>query len=177
MNYYTGKTLEDGKSVVIAGVEIVSSEDLNDITFSPFTVSFGYVEGFPHKFEFGIGFVLPLFIEGTMRYEITPRDNKFINMSFNSHLVKGFGVEPYLKYGITASREIGAVTPILSYYQHSGFEKKRTLGRTINDMQTISVGVAIPIKKGYLIPELDYHYSKEDFSYGWPVFGIGLRIW
>ena len=176
MNYYTGKTLEDGESVVIAGLEYVDLEFVDNVAGPPFTVSLGYAEGFPHKFEFGIGVVVPLFFEGTMRYEFTPRGNRFINMSFNSHLVKGINIPPYLKYGITASREIGLATPILSYYQYSLYGKSET--SHFNNMQTISFGVAIPIKGAYLIPEVDYQFSKDDISDGWPVYvyGIGIRL-
>jgi|FLOH01.1.fsa_nt_gi hypothetical protein len=136
----------------------------------------GYAEGFPEKFELGLGIVIPLFVEGIIRYEFTPKDNKIINISFNTHLVKGLVDSPFLKYGITASRAIGPITPFLSYYQYGIINTRKELDFQIVDNQTISFGWTIPVQGLYLIPELDYQFSGDELSSGWPVYGIGLRI-
>jgi len=176
MNYYTGKTLEDGESVVIAGLEYVDEQEYHNVAGPPLRVSLGYAKGFPYKFEFGIKYLFPLFVEGTMRYEITPRNNRIINMSLNSHLVTGYNIPPFLKYGITASREIGPVTPVLGYYEYGGFNSRGELTFDFIYSQSISFGLQIPVDGIYLIPEVNHQFSDDDISDGWAIYGIGLRF-
>jgi len=177
-NYYTGETLEDGESVVILGLEYINPADQEEVGNLPVpcTVSLGYAQGFPDKFELGLGIIIPLFIEGRIRYEFTPKDNRFINMSFNAHFVKALIEAPYFQYGITASRAIGPVTPFLSYYQYSGFGIPEDWDFQSLNMQTISFGMTIPVEGQYLVPEINYQFTDDDISNGWPVYGIGLRL-
>ena len=179
-NYYTGKTLEQGKTVLTPGVDnlviIEQDEGIVDKDLS-FSISLGIAHGFPWRFEAGIRNYFPYIWEANIRHQLNPRSFDWFDLSVNFHTGIVFSqrfedvLPPYFKYGFTLSKEISTVQPFISYYLNNKFKFERVSERT--DFRILAFGIAIKNRNDLIIPECSYYRSPsgdEFFS-----LGIGLR--
>ena len=179
-NYYTGRTLESGKTVVTPGADnlilIESREGVveKDMAFS---VSMGIATGLPWRFEIGLRNYFPYILEANIRHQINPRSFELFDLSANFHAGVVFSPEfddvsePYYKYGFTLSKEIFTLQPFVSYYLNNQFEFERLAQRT--DFEIICFGIGIPFKGDLIIPECSYYRSPSGVNFY--SIGIGVR--
>jgi hypothetical protein len=179
-NYYTGRTLEEGRTVLTPGVDnllLIEQESGvvdKDLAFS---VSMGFAKGLPWRFETGLRCYFPLIWEANLRHQITPRSFDWFDLSANFHAGIVFSTRfedvspPYYKYGFTLSKEILSLQPFISYYFNDKFKFERVDEKT--DFRITSFGIAIPNDVDLIIPECSYYRSpfRKDFY----SIGIGLR--
>ena len=180
-NYYTGKTLESGKTVVTPGADnlilIESKEGIveKDIAFS---ISMGVATGLPWRFEVGIRNYFPYIWEANVRHQLNPRSFNWFDLSANFHAGVVFSPKfeevspPYYKYGFTLSKEILSLQPFVSYYINNQFEFERVAQRT--DFEIICFGIGIPFKGDLIIPECSYYRSPSGVNFY--SVGIGVRV-
>jgi hypothetical protein len=179
-NYYTGRTLEEGETIVTPGVDnlllITSEEGVVEKDFS-FSLSLGAATGLPWRFETGIRAYFPYIWEANIRHQLNPRSFDWFDLSANFHMGVMFSrkfdeVEPpYYKYGLTISKEIFSLQPFVGYYWNNHFEFEGE--SEFNNFQIVCFGLAIPFKDDLIIPECNYYRSPEgEFS----VYSIGIGI-
>jgi hypothetical protein len=180
-NYYTGRTLESGKTVVTPGADnlilIESKEGVvkKDIAFS---ISMGVATGLPWRFEIGLRNYFPYIWEANIRHQINPRTFELFDLSANLHAGVVFSEDfddvspPYYKYGFTLSKEIFNLQPFVSYYLNNQFEFERVAQRT--DFEIICFGIGIPFKGDLIIPECSYYRSPSGVNFY--SIGIGVRV-
>ncbi len=181
-NYYTARTLEQGKTVMTPGVDnliwIEEDEGIvkKDVAFTP---SLGIATGLPWRFETGIRFYFPYVLEANLRQQLNPRTFKWFDLSANFHMgvcfVDDFEdiSEPYYKYGFTISKEILTLQPYLGYYLNNSFLMNGD-SDDLSDYTVICFGLAIPFKGNLIFPEWNY-YRNEDGDGGFFSFGLGIR--
>ena len=179
-NYYTGRTLEKGRTVLTPGVDnllLIERESGVVEKNLAFSISMGFATGLPLRFETGLRCYFPFIWEANLRHQITPRSFDWFDLSANFHAGIVFSTRfegvspPYYKYGFTLSKEILSLQPFISYYLNNKFKFERVDERT--DFRIISFGIAIPNDVDLIIPECSYYRSpsRKDFY----SIGIGLR--
>jgi len=181
-NYYTAQTLEKGQTVFTPGIDnlflFVDDEGIVDkkLTFSP---SFGIATGLPFRFETGIRAYFPYVLEANLRHQINPRTFKLFDLSINGHMgiifadeYKSFS-DPYYKYGMTLSKEIGIVQPFISYYLNKNYAFRDETDIATN-YSIICFGLAFSRGPDLIIPEFNY-YKDANSETGIISFGIGIR--
>jgi hypothetical protein len=180
-NYYTGRTLEQGKTVVTPGVDnlvlITRDEGVIEKDLS-FSLSVGVATGLPWRFETGIRTYFPYIWEANLRHQLNPRSFDWFDLSANFHAGVIFSEKfddvapPYYKYGFTISKEIFTLQPFVGYYWNNKFEFERDSER--NDFEIICFGIAIPFRDDLIIPECNYYRSPSGDFHIYSI-GIGLR--
>lgn len=181
-NYYTGRTLEEGKTVLTPGVDnlilIEQDEGIVEKKMS-FSISFGVAHGLPWRFETGIRGYFPYIYEVNLRHQINPRDFEWFDISFNGHMGFVFSDRfadispPYFKYGLTISKEIATLQPYFGWYLNNNFSF-RTYSDEISDYTIFCFGLAIPFHGDLIMPECNY-LQGPDSGPGVYSIGIGLR--
>jgi len=181
-NYYTGRTLEQGETVLTPGVDnliwIEKDEGVveKDISFS---ISFGVATGLPWRFETGIRGYFPYIYEANLRHQINPRSFEWFDISANFHMGVVFSEDfdelssPYYKFGLTLSKEIERFQPYISYYINPNYRSQSDWD-DISEYSIICFGLAIPFKNDLIFPECNYYTSNHGEN-GFFTFGIGLR--
>ncbi len=181
-NYYTARTLEQGKTVMTPGVDnliLIKEEDGTVKKGFSFTPSLGVATGLPWRFETGIRLYFPYVLEANLRHQFNPRTFKWFDISVNLHMGFCFNerfVEvsaPYYKYGLTLSKEIFSVQPYVSYYLNKNFMIENR-SADISDYSIICFGLAVSFKGDLIFPEWNYYKNKDSTS-GYYSFGIGIR--
>ena len=180
-NYYTGRTLEEGKTVLTPGVDNIiimeEEEGLLKKNFS-FSLSLGIATGLPWRFEAGLRTYFPYIWEADIRYQITPRSFDWFDLSANFHSGVVFSdrfkevSSPYYKYGFTISKEIMGIQPYVGYYLNSHYLYERDA--EWSDFGVVCFGLAIPFRDDFIIPECNYLRNR-DGDFGVYSIGIGIR--
>jgi hypothetical protein len=159
-NYYTGKTLRDGEKIISGGIDNIYIADRESLekneTQTPFTVSFGFARGFPHRFEAGIRYLPPTLFDTNLRWEVTPDRFTAGDLSLNGHLLTFLPYLVYGKYGLSLSKDIRGFEPLVNYYQYihvQGLERSFRNERTGAPLyRTVGIGLAIPIPHAQINP-------------------------
>jgi hypothetical protein len=184
-NYYTAQTLDQGETVITPGVDnLIWIEKHGEVIEKhiAFSVSLGVATGLPWRFETGIRGYFPYIYEANIRHQINPKSFKAFDISANFHC--GIGItekfrsisQPYIKYGITVSKEISSIQPYLSYYLTKDyiFIIENNFGEPAN-YSILCFGVAIPFKTDLIFPECNYYVAPEGLN-GFFSIGIGVRV-
>ncbi len=182
-NYYTAQTLEEGETVLTPGVDnLVWIEKSGEVVEKhlSFSVSLGVATGLPWQFETGIRGYFPYIYEANIRHQINPKSFDLFDISANLHGGIVFTEKfrdishPYIKYGLTVSKDILSFQPYLSYYLSRNYIIENSSNDTA-DYSIICFGVAIPFKTDLIFPECNYYMLNQ----GWEGFfslGIGVRV-
>jgi len=190
-NYYSGRTLEENKfSFGFGADDIVIKSATPSIEISkdkPFSPSMAISYGLPLRLEAGARFFPPKFLELSLRHQVNPRDFDIIDGSVNVTYARLFGGYSYIKYGATVSKNINELEPYVhySFYKFIGADKgdfsdSFTTGYTddvINRNRVIGFGIALPLHKAKLYPEVDYQYFGSSLKNGLWHVGIGFRVY
>ena len=178
-NYYTGRTLEQGKTIVTPGVDnlVLVTEDVGVVEKKlSFSLSVGVATGLPWRFETGIRTYFPYIWEANLRHQLNPRSFDWFDISANFHTGVIFTEKfddvapPYYKYGLTISKEILTLQPFVGYYWNNKFAFDRDSERS----DFVILGIAIPFRDDLIIPECNYYRSPSG-EFGIYSIGIGLR--
>ena len=184
-NYYTARTLDQGETVITPGVDnliwITRNGEVVEKHLA-FSVSLGVATGLPWRFETGIRGYFPYIYEANLRHQINPKSFEAFDISANFHC--GIGItekfreisQPYIKYGITISKEISTIQPYLSYYLSKDyiFILEDNPGEAA-DYSILCFGVAIPFKTDLIFPECNYYMVSEGKE-GFFSIGLGVRV-
>ena len=158
-NYYTGRTLLPGKKVVVGGIDNFLIKDIE----TGQTV---------RRLETGLYWHFPESFETYLRWQANPRSFRYFDLSLNSH----FGVfafsYPYIKLGVSLSKEIHGVEPFLNYYVYTNAKLTEEFKET---SRSLGLGIAIPIPRAQLIPEINFSFTGNEISKGLMMFNVGLR--
>lgn len=171
-NYYTGRTLKEGETDIIGGFDNAlwvneTKEDSEwDVALKP-SASLGIFRGLPWRFEAGLRMYLPYTLEASLRHQINPRSFDWFDISANFH-VGTLWLEPYTKYGLMLSKEINDYHPYVGLFAYNSYLLE-TETDVHFDYGVIMLGLGIPLKDFYLMPEINImsisHYT----------IGIGAR--
>ncbi|HFE62915.1 MAG TPA: hypothetical protein ENK14_00675 [Caldithrix sp.] len=175
-NYYTGRTLLPGKKVVVGGIDNFLIKDIETgqtVRFGlPYMTSLGFAAGLPRRLETGLYWHFPESFETYLRWQANPRSFCYFDLSLNSH----FGVfafsYPYIKLGVSLSKEIHGVEPFLNYYVYTNAKLTEEFKET---SRSLGLGIAIPIPRAQLIPEINFSFTGNEISKGLMMFNVGLR--
>jgi hypothetical protein len=182
-NYYTARTLTEGETVLTPGVDnlvwIENDGKVVEKHFS-FSVSLGVATGLPWRFETGLRGYFPYIYEANIRHQINPSSFKIFDISANFHTGIVFTEKfkdishPYIKYGLTVSKEIASFQPYLSYFLSTNYIIENSTNEAA-DYSIICFGIAIPFKTDFIFPECNY-YRLHQGAAGYFSLGIGLRV-
>lgn len=189
-NYHTGRTLEENTFSFGFGADDIvtksASPAIEIVKDDPVTPSVMLSYGLPLRFETGVRYFPPRFLEVSLRHQVNPREFDIIDGSVNLTYAHLFGGYSYFKYGATVSKNIHEFEPYLhySFYKFAGadkgdFSSSFSSGYTddvINSNRSIGFGIAIPLKKAKFFPEVDYQYFGGKLKDGLWHFGVGFRV-
>ena len=182
-NYYTAQTLDDGETVLTPGVDnLIWIENNGKVVEKhlAFGVSLGVATGLPWRFETGIRGYFPYIYEANIRHQLNPKSFELFDISANFHggiiFTDKFKdiTNPYIKYGLTISKDILSFQPYLSYYLSKYFIVENSSNEN-DDYSIICFGVAIPFKTDLIFPECNYYVLDNDWE-GFFSIGIGVRV-
>jgi hypothetical protein len=190
-NYFTGRTLEEGKLSIGAGADdvVIKSSDSSvsvskDGAFAPW---FGAAYGLPLRLELGVRYFPVNFVEVSLRHQVNPLTFDVVDFSLNLHYAVQFAGYSYLKYGVTLSKNISEFEPYVHYAAYhfmgstasvfnDGFLSGAS-GKFIDNNRSIGFGIALPLRQAKIFPEVNYQYFGGDMKHGvWHV-GIGIRVY
>jgi len=182
-NYYTGRTLEKGKMMISYGMDNIITQKTDDgFSFNknmPFSPSLGFALGLPYRFEAGLRWYFQKTFEGSIRWQINPREFKYFNISTNLHYGSFHLAAEYLKYGLTVSKQFGRFEPFVSHYWYANGETNSISDPDLSDMwktnRVISTGIAIGVKEGYIIPEINYQFISGNFNDALVLYSLGFK--
>ena len=190
-NFYSGRTLEEGKVAIVAGADDIALKS-SDPSISvekgkAFVPSLGSAIGLPWRFELGARWYPTHLIEVSARHQVNPRDWDVVDASLNLHYALLFGGYSYLKYGVTVSKNIAEFEPYVHYagYHFLGattaiFDDSFLAGAEevfINNNQSVGFGIGLPLRSAKFFPEVNYQFFGNDIKHGLWHFGIGLRVY
>jgi hypothetical protein len=190
-NYYTGRTLSEGKFAFAMGADDIilkSTEKSNEITKkNPFTPSIILSYGLPLRLETSLRYIPTKFFEGGLRFQVNPYSFDVVDGSLNLHYGYFITSYSYLKYGVTLSKNISDFEPYVHYSAYhfintqnvdlsSGFLSGAT-EEFINGNRSVGIGLGIPLKKAMIFPEINYQYYGSSTKSGLIHFGIALRTY
>jgi hypothetical protein len=190
-NFYTGRTLEEKKfSIGIGADDIILKSSEESISISkkkPMTPSISLAYGLPWRLEVSLRYFPTHFIESTLRGQINPQSFDIFDCSLNLSYAALIGGYSYLKYGISVSKNIQEFEPYIHYanYHYMGAAKgdfsdsflSNVTDDFINHNHSIGFGIALPLRKAKLYPEVNYQYFGNTLRGGLWHFGIGIRIY
>jgi hypothetical protein len=190
-DYYTGRTLEEGKFSIGAGADDVavksSDSEVSVSKNKPFAPWFGVAYGLPLRLEVGARYFPVNFLELSLRDQVNPRTFDFVDFSLNLHYAVQFVGYSYLKYGVTLSKNISEFEPYVHYsaYHFMGSTSlvfddsflSGVAGHFIDDNRSMGIGIALPVQGTKIFPEVNYQYFGGDIKYGLWHFGIGIRVY
>jgi len=179
-NYYTGRTLEKGKMMYSFGMDNILIQNPGDgFSFNKniVTPSLGFARGFPYRFEAGLRWYFQKTFEGSLRWQINPRDFPYFDISTNFHYGSYYLAAEYFKYGLTFSKQFYRFEPFVSHYWYANGEMNPDPG--VSDIwknnRVMSTGIAIKIKEGYIVPEINYQFTSNSFNYAYIFYSLGIR--
>ena len=189
-NFYSGRTLEENKfSIGFGADDIVLKSSDKSVTVSkdgPLAPSIIAAYGLPLRLEIGMRYYPVNFVEASLRHQVNPRSFNVIDLSLNLHYALRLGGYSYIKYGVTLSKNIDEFEPYIHYsaYRFVGattsiFDDSFISGAAetfVNNNRSVGFGIALPVRRAKLYPELNYQYFGGDFSHGLWHFGIGVRV-
>ena len=180
-NYYTARTLKQGKTVLNPGVDnliLITKEEGIVTRHLSFMPSLGFARGLPWRFETGLRAYFPFVLEANLRHQLNPGSFDWFDISANLHVGAALSEKLnnistlYYKYGITISKKVFTVEPYYGYYFAMAHPTESGLNGT--STSTVCFGLAIPYKSDLIFPEFNY-YKNNDEDKGYFAFGIGLR--
>ena len=189
-NFYSGRTLEEGKYSVGFGLDDIAIKS-TDKSFSvsksgPFVPSIGGAAGLPWRFELGMKYYLGNLFGVSLRHQVNPRSFDIVDLSLNLHYDLRLGQYSDLRYGFTLSKNIHEFEPYVHYTAFYFLESTTCLFDNsfitgavetyVNSNRCIGVGIALPAKKAKLYLEVNHQYFGGDIKHGILHFGIGLRV-
>lgn len=168
--YYSGRTLSKNEEVGYGGIDnfvIYNRKTGRTVDMEvPFLPTIGISRGLGNRFETGFRFSAPIIVEGLLRWQVTPRDWPGPALSVNVHA----GAIPfdfiYFRYGFTVSRRLGSFEP---YFNYSRISTPELLKDYRNALHTTALGIMLPLKRGYLVPEVNFYE-------GYLTLNLGLRV-
>jgi hypothetical protein len=188
-HFHTGRTLEKNKFTMLFGADdiyIQSDDESLTITKAQlFVPSIGAAYGLPLRFETSVRWYVPRKLHYSVRHQINPRSFEIFDGSINlsyAHISDGYS---YLRYGISASKDISGVEPYIHYslYRIVDTSEDMSIGfisnlteEMIDNSRTLGFGVAIPVRHTTLFPEFNYQYFGNEIPKGAWRFGIGFRV-
>lgn len=195
--YTTGRTLKPGEEVARIGADYVLNtiSDGNHVRVGitkrlpiSFVPSVGLAFGLPLRLETSFRWYPVSFLEGSLREQLNPRSFNAFDASANLTYGGYIGKYSYLKYGLTVSKRIDSIEPYvdfaiyhavgrmssdMNFFDNGGIE---SFTSSINASRSMAFGIAVPIAKVKLFPEVDYLFSTSNKSLHLWSFGIGLQI-
>lgn len=201
-SYYTGRTLEPGQEVARVGADYIlnTASDGNRVQVGAtkdfpisFVPSIGLAFGLPLRLETSLRWYPVKFLEGSLRWQVNPRSFDPFDASLNFSYAGLIGEYSYARYGVTVSKNMNAVEPYINFslYHLMGrinsdlnitykgstiIDFANGITEGMNTSRSVAFGVAVPIVKTKLFPEINYFYNKYSFPQGLWSFGIGLQI-
>ena len=183
-NYYTGRTLDKGKMMISFGLDNIITQNTDEgLTFNkdmPVSPSLGLACGLPYRFEAGLRWYFQKTFEGSFRWQINPEKFRYFDVSTNLHYGSFHLEAEYFKYGLTVSKQLSRFEPFLSHYWYASGEKNTIADEDFSDIlktnRVISTGIAIGIKEGYIIPEINYQYISGNFSDALVFYSLGFKF-
>lgn len=183
-NYYTGRTLNNNKMVLTAGLDNMLINFEGDILQKDEFIIFpsiGLSRGFPKRFEAGFKWYFLKTFEGTLRWEMTPESFETFDLSTNLHYGTWNLYTNYFKYGLTLSRQFNKIEPYISYYQYADGNIKNQSYDNFNDLyyqnRVISTGFSHYVKGwGYIVPEVNFQFFGNEYNKPIIYWGIGFRF-
>ena len=173
-NSYTARTLEKKQTVYSPGLDYVAIYFDDKITLvkePPFVPALGIHYGLTNRFETGLRGFFPFTLEVVNRYQLTPKDFRYFDLSANLHFgcykIKYY---PYIKTGFLIGRKGKRIEPFLGYYCYYPFDFEYINARVIN------CGFGFPWKGVTVIPEINWQFRTNDFRQGVVFFSIGFRV-
>jgi hypothetical protein len=190
-HYYTARTVEENTFAFGIGADDIAIESADQtIEVSKKAVlipSIAIAYGLPYRLETGLRWYPPRFLEGSLRYQINPPTFHIVDGSINLTFAHLFGGYSYLRYGISISKNIHEFEPFVhySFYNFLGADKgdfsdsfiSGAIDDFISNNRSIGFGVALPIRKAKLFPEVDYQYFDNDIDKGLWRFGVGICVY
>ena len=183
-NYYTGRTLKKGKMMISFGLDniIIQSTD-EGLSFNkdlPVSPSLGFAVGLPYRFEGGLRWYFQKTFEGSFRWQVNPSKFRYFDLSTNLHYGSFHLEAEYFKYGITVSKQLGRFEPFASHYWYSSGDTNPISDPDVSDIwetnRVISTGLAIGVKEGFIIPEINYQYISGNFNEALIFYSIGFKF-
>ncbi len=183
-NYYTGRTLEKGKMMISFGMDNIIIQSTDDgLTFNkdmPVSPSIGLALGLPYRLEAGVRWYYLKTFEGSFRWQINSRKFRYFDVSTNLHYGSFHLEAEYFKYGLTVSKQLGRFEPFISHYWYASGEMNTISDADVSDIwktnRVVSTGLAIGIKEGYIIPEINYQYMSGHFSDALVFYSLGFKF-
>ena len=183
-NYYTGRTLEKGKMMISFGMDniLIQSADQGlqvnkDMPVSP---SLGLAGGLPHRFEAGLRWYFQKTFEGSFRWQINPRNFQYFDLSTNLHYGSFHLEANYFKYGFTLSKKIRRFEPFISHYWYANGDVGKLSDEDFSDIlktnRVLCFGMAVKVKEGFIIPEINYQYIAGDFGKALVLYSLGFKF-
>jgi hypothetical protein len=173
-NSYTARTLEKKQTVFSPGLDYIATYHEDKITLSkepPFVPALGVHYGLTNHLETGLRGFFPFTLEVVNRYQLTPKDFRYFDLSANLHFgcykIKYY---PYIKSGLLIGRKWKIIEPFLGYYWYYPFDREYTNARVIN------FGFGFPWKGATVIPEINWQFRESDIRQGVGFFSIGFRV-
>ncbi len=189
-NFYTGRTLEEGKAALTVGLDDIAmgsrDESVTVTKTSPLSPSIGGAVGLPLRLELGLRYFPPEFFEGTLRDQINPRSFTAFDVSLDLHYAVLFGGYSYFRYGATLSKNIHEFEPYVHYsaYAFAGSAAGEFDGSVtgitdafFHNLRSVGFGIGLPLRSLKVFPEMDYDYVGGDIRHGLWHFGVGFRVY
>ena len=109
-NFYSGRTLEEGKVAVAIGADDIAmgsrDESVSVSKSNPLSPSIGAAVGLPLRLELGLRYFPTQFIEVTMRDQLNPRTFTIADFSLDLHYAILMGGYSYFRYGVTLQMHV-----------------------------------------------------------------------
>lgn len=183
-NYYTGRTLKKGRMMISFGLDNIIIQSTDDgLSFNmdmPVSPSLGLVLGLPYRFEGGLRWYYLKTFEGSFRWQVNPRKFRYFDVSTNLHYGSFHLEAEHFKYGLTASKQLGCFEPFVSHYWYASGETNPISDSDVSDIwrtnRVICAGLAIGVKEGYIIPEINYQYISGSFSDALIFYSVGFKF-
>jgi hypothetical protein len=183
-NYYTARTLERKKMMILFGLDNVFVQSTESgLQFNkdmPFSPSLGLALGLPYRLETGVRWYFQKTFEGSLRWQVNPKSFRYVDLSTNLHYGSFYLEVNYFKYGLTVSKQIYRIEPFISYYWYSNGEITSLSEDDFTDIlktnRVICFGMALKVKEGYIIPEVNYQYIKNNIKEALVFYSIGFKF-
>ncbi|GEM_PF-1821284 len=128
--------------------------------------------GLTNQLELGLRGFMPYTLEAIARYQLTPRNCKFFDLSANLHC-GSYKIKylPYLKSGFLIGKRIWFLEPFVGIFWYDPFEREYGNSRAIN------FGFGFPWRGATVIPEINWQFGNSNIKDGIGFFSIGFRMW
>jgi len=128
--------------------------------------------GLTNQLELGLRGFMPYTLEAIARYQLTPRNCKFFDLSANLHSGSSkIKYLPYLKFGFLIGKRIWFLEPFVGIFWYDPFE------REYGNSRAIKFGFGFPWRGATVIPEINWQFGNSNIKDGIGFFSIGFRMW